>query len=113
LRPKRPLQQFQMETLMRKFAIALAVLAAFGSTAAMADTMTTAKPAATPPAPPTVTGAVTAVDAKACTVTVSKVAYHFGAHCKITSLKVGETVTITYKASGKLDWITKIVVDKA
>ena len=95
---------------MRKLAIALAVLSAFGSTAAMADTMTTAKPAATPP---TVTGTVSAFDAKACTVTVNKVAYHFGAHCKISSLKNGETVTITYKASGKLDWITKIVVDKA
>ena len=97
---------------MRKFAIALAVLAAFGSTAAMADTMTTpAKPA--PAAAPTVTGAVTAGDTKACTVTVNKVAYHFGAHCKIASLKAGETVTITYKVSGKLDWITKIVVDTA
>ena len=98
---------------MRTFAIALAVLAAFGSTTAMADTMTTPKPAAAPAAPLTVTGAVTAVDTKACTTTVNKVAYHFGAHCQISALKVGETVTITYKVSGKLDWITKIVVDKA
>jgi hypothetical protein len=112
---------------MRKLALALVVLAAFGATsnaafAAAATTssssssssmMTPAKPAPAKPAPLTVTGKITAVDAKACTVTLDKVVYHFGAKCKIASLKVGESVTITYKVSGKTDWVTKIVVAKA
>jgi hypothetical protein len=113
---------------MRKLALALVVLAAFGATsnaafaAAAATTssssssssmMTPAKPAPAKPAPLTVTGKITAVDAKACTVTLDKVVYHFGAKCKIASLKVGESVTITYKLSGKTDWVTKIVVAKA
>ena len=112
---------------MRKLALALVVLAAFGATsnAAFAAATTTsssssssmmapAKPAPKPAAKPlTVTGKITAVDAKACTVTLdNKVVYHFGAKCKIGSLKVGESVTITYKVSGKTDWVTKIVVAK-
>ena len=110
---------------MRKLALALVVLAAFGATsnAAFAAATTTsssssssmmapAKPVAKP-APLTVTGKITAVDAKACTVTLDKAVYHFGAKCKIGSLKVGESVTITYKLSGKTDWVTKIVVAKA
>ena len=109
---------------MRKLALALVVLAAFGATSNVAfaaatttsssssSMMAPAKPAAKP-APLTVTGKITAVDAKACTVTLDKAVYHFGAKCKIGSLKVGESVTITYKLSGKTDWVTKIVVAKA
>lgn len=107
---------------MHKIALAIAVVAAFGSTSVMAATTSTttttmssaAKPAAKPaPAPLTVTGALTAVDAKACTVTLDKTTYHFGAKCKISALKVGENVTITYKVKSKIDWVTKIVVVKA
>jgi len=113
---------------MHKLALAIALVAALGSTSVMAATTstatstttkmtTTAKPAAKPvakPAPaPTVTGAIAAVDTKACTVTIGKTAYHFAANCKISSIKVGEKVTITYKVKGKIDWITKIVVAKA
>jgi Cu/Ag efflux protein CusF len=111
---------------MHKLALAIALVAALGSTSVMAATTTTTastamatktttmKPAAKPaPAPLTATGKVAAVDAKACTVTIDKTAYHFGAKCKISGLKVGENVTVTYKKSGKLDWITKIVVAKA
>lgn len=109
---------------MRKLALALALAAAFGSTAVMAATTTTttsssssamasapaAKPAVTPLS---VTGKVASIDVKACTVTLdNKTTYHFGAHCKIGALKVGETVTISYKVKGKLDWVTKIVVAK-
>jgi len=110
---------------MRKLALALVVLAAFGATSNVAfaaatttsssssSMMAPAKPAPKP-APLTVTGKISAVDAKACTVTLdNKVVYHFGAKCKIGSLKVGESVTITYKLSGKTDWVTKIVVAKA
>ena len=109
---------------MRKLALALVVLAAFGATSNVAfaaatttsssssSMMAPAKPVAKP-APLTVTGKITAVDAKACTVTLDKAVYHFGAKCKIGSLKVGESVTITYKVSGKTDWVTKIVVAKA
>ncbi len=71
------------------------------------------KPAPMKPAPLTVTGAIVAVDAKACTVTIDKTVYHFSAKCKISSLKVGENVTITYKVKSKIDWVTKIVVVKA
>ena len=111
---------------MRKLALALVVLAAVGATSNVAfaaatttsssssSMMAPAKPAAAKPAPLTVTGKIAAVDAKACTVTLdNKTVYHFGAKCKIGSLKVGESVTITYKLSGKTDWVTKIVVAKA
>ena len=110
---------------MHKLALAIALVAALGSTSVMAATTTTTssttmtktttmKPAAKPaPAPLTVTGKVAAVDTKACTVTIGKTAYHFGEKCKISGLKVGENITVTYKKSGKIDWITKIVVAKA
>jgi Protein of unknown function (DUF1344) len=113
---------------MRKIALALVALAAFGATSNIAFAATTtsssmassssmmvpAKPVPAKPAPLTVTGKITAADAKACTVMLdNKVVYHFGAKCKIGSLKVGESVTITYKVSGKTDWVTKIVVAKA
>lgn len=99
---------------MKKLALSFVLLAALGSNAAFADTTatttTTAKPAVMKPAAPlTATGAIVAVDPKACTVTLDKTAYHFGAHCKISKLKVGEKVTITYKVVKTVDWVTKIV----
>ncbi len=109
---------------MRKFALALSVLAALGSTAAMAatsttSTTTTTTAAATTPAKPamaaplTVTGAITAIDTKAHTITINKVAYHVSSKFDLSKLKVGENVTVTYKVVKKVDWATKIVVVKA
>ena len=85
---------------MRKFALSLAVLAAAGlSSAAFADT-----------APSTATGAIKALDAKACTVTLdNSTVYHFDAKCDFSKLKVGEKVSITWTAKNNADWASKIV----
>ncbi|MEP7240750.1 MAG: hypothetical protein ABI697_07695 [Devosia sp.] len=102
---------------MRKLALALAVVAAFGATGAMAagTTMATTTHASVPAvvAPLTATGAITAIDLKAHTVTIDKVVYHFSKKSNLTKLKVGENVTVTYKVVNKLDWVTKITMAKA
>lgn len=112
---------------MHKIALALILATALGSAPVMAATTTTSSsmmssssmasttaPKTVAPATSTVTGKVASVDTKACTVTLdNKTTYHFAAKCKISSLKVGETVTITYKVKSKIDWVTKIVVVKA
>jgi hypothetical protein len=57
----------------------------------------------------TVTGALKAIDAKACTVTLGKTVYHFAKGCDFSAFKVGEKVDLTYHISKKLDVGTKLV----
>jgi Cu/Ag efflux protein CusF len=84
---------------MRKLVLSLAVLTATGlSSVAFADT-----------APSTATGAIKALDAKACTVTLdNSTVYHFDAKCDFSKLKVGEKVAITWAAKDNADWASKI-----
>ena len=83
---------------MRKLALSAALLAVAGlSTAALAADSTS-------------TGAIKALDAKACTVTLdNSTVYHFDAKCDFSKLKVGEKVTITWAAKNNADWASKIV----
>lgn len=81
---------------MRKIVLSALVLASLGlSSAAMA--------AAT-----TVTGAVTAIDAKNETVTVDKNVYIFPAKFDLSKVKVGEKVTVTFEAKAGKNDATKI-----
>ena len=91
---------------MRKLALSLLLVASLGATSvAMAATT----PAAPAPVMSTATGAIKALDAKACTVTLdSDAVYKFKAKCDFASLKVGEKVTLTYITKTTLD-ASKIV----
>lgn len=84
---------------MRKIFLPVLLVASLGvSSAAMAATMHTTK------------GAIKALDAKACTVTlVNKDVFHLGAKCDLSKLSVGENVTVTWHVKNKLDWASKIV----
>jgi len=84
---------------MRKLILSLAVVAAGLSSAAIAAN-----------APATATGAIKALDAKACTVTLdNSTVYHFDAKCDFSKLKVGEKVAITWEAKNNQDWASKVV----
>ena len=74
---------------MRKYVLPLLLVASFGlSSAAMA-------------APQTAAGAIKAIDAKACTVTLDNAAvYTFAAKCDFSKLTVGEKVTVTFDVKG-------------
>lgn len=98
---------------MRKFALALAVLASLGATGAMAATSAT--PAAAPaaaaaaPAPMTATGLITAISTKYHTFTINKVVYHVASKFDLSKFKVGQNVTVTYSVVKKQDWASKLV----
>lgn len=82
---------------MRKLTIALALVAGLASTAAMAAATTT-------------TGAIKAMDAKACTVTLdSGSVYYFGTKCDFSKLKAGEKVAITWTAKAGKNDASKII----
>ncbi len=57
----------------------------------------------------TATGAITSLDAKACTVTLGKTVYQFAEKCDFSKLKTGEKVTITYTVANNKDVASKIV----
>jgi len=85
---------------MRKIVVSALVVASLAlSSAAMA--------AAT-----TATGAITAMDAKACTVTVDKAVYQFPAKCDFSKLKAGEKVTVTFEVKAGKNDATKIEAAK-
>lgn len=90
---------------MRKFVLSLLIIASLGATSvAMAATTTAVAPVMS-----TATGAIKALDTKACTVTLDTDAvYKFKAKCDFASLKVGEKVTLTYITKTTLD-ASKIV----
>ncbi|MEP7241321.1 MAG: DUF1344 domain-containing protein [Devosia sp.] len=59
------------------------------------------------------TGAIKALDAKACTVTLAdNTVYHFGAKCDFSKLKVGDKVTVTFTKAGDTDNASKIEMAK-
>ena len=60
----------------------------------------------------TVTGAVTAVDPKAETVTIDKVVYVFPAKFDLSKITVGEKVTITFEVKDGKNDATKIEAAK-
>jgi hypothetical protein len=85
---------------MRKFLIPLLLVA---SVAAPSLAL-----AATAPAN-TVNGAIKALDAKDCTVTLdNSTVYHFDAKCDFSTLTVGEKVAITWATKDNADWASKI-----
>ena len=77
---------------MRNFALPLVIVASLGLTSiAMAATTDS-----------TATGAIKALDVKACTVTLdSDAIYKFKPKCDFSKLTVGEKVTVTYVTKGK------------
>lgn len=98
---------------MRKLALSVLILAAFGATSAMAATAPAkpamTKPAVTAPAPTVTDGVIKAINAKAETVTLdNKTVYHFPAKFDLSKVKVGEKVAITWTAKGKKDMATAI-----
>jgi hypothetical protein len=88
---------------MRKIILPLFTIAALSvSSAAMAYT------------DHTTTGAIKALDTKACTVTLdNKDVFHVvlmgKAKCDLSAWKVGEKVKVTWHVHKKVDWATKIV----
>jgi diphthamide biosynthesis methyltransferase len=101
---------------MRKLALPLILVASLGASSAFAATTTTTAPATPAPmAAPTMTdGTIKALSAKACTVTLdNKTVYHFAAKCDLKAFKVGEKVTITWTAKGKIDEASAIVAKTA
>ena len=86
---------------MRKFILPMLLLVSFGATSvAMA-------------APAAVTGMISSMDAKACTVTLAdKNVYQFPAKCDFSSLKAGEKVSIMSSMVGKVNQATTIAAAK-
>ena len=86
------------ETIMRKMILPAVIALSLGmSSMAMAYSSTTTD------------GTIKAIDAKACTITLTnKATYHFAKKCDVTAFKVGEKVAITWHAYKKIDVATKI-----
>ena len=83
---------------MNKFVLPLALIATLAAgSAAFASTSHS------------LTGKIRALDAKACTVEVGKLTYHFAKGCDFSRFTVGENVTVTGHAYKKMEVGTKIV----
>lgn len=101
---------------MRKLLVSLIVAASLAVPSAGLVTATSAVAAAKVAAPAAMTavGKVVAVSTKYCTVTLANEGvFVFGKGCKLSKIKVGDWVTITWTKSGNWRHATKIVESKA
>jgi len=94
---------------MNKLVLPLLLVAALGSSSAMAATATKSAPMKAAITPTVTDGVIKAINVKAETVTLdNKTVYYFAKKFDLSKVKVGEKVAITWTAKGKKDMATAI-----